>query len=100
MNEQASNQIRGHKANLSNPNTSPESKDNSRQVIDELSRDYDPANALEAGGPEAYHDSLGGKNPGNYIGGHKATLKNPNTSEEAKERSRKVLDELQSDDVD
>jgi hypothetical protein len=29
-------------------------------------------------------------------GGHKATLKNPNVSEEAKEHSRQVLDELEA----
>ncbi|KAI5778300.1 hypothetical protein EDC01DRAFT_791066 [Geopyxis carbonaria] len=31
-------------------------------------------------------------NPANIIGGHKATLKNPNASEEAKAHSREVLD--------
>jgi len=33
-------------------------------------------------------------NIGNVIGGHKAALKNPNVSEEAKERSRQAIDEL------
>jgi len=33
------------------------------------------------------------KNLGNVIGGHKATLNNPNVSEEAKEHSREVLEE-------
>ncbi|OCL07165.1 hypothetical protein AOQ84DRAFT_223144 [Glonium stellatum] len=32
-------------------------------------------------------------NPGNIIGGHKANLNNPNTSEEAKQHSREVLDQ-------
>jgi len=36
---------------------------------------------------------MSGKNPGNVIGGHKATLNNPNQSEEAKQHSQKVLDE-------
>ncbi|RKU47917.1 enolase-phosphatase E1 [Coniochaeta pulveracea] len=31
--------VRGHKANLSNPNTSEESKENSRKVIEQLSDD-------------------------------------------------------------
>ncbi|PSN74227.1 conidiation protein 6 [Corynespora cassiicola Philippines] len=31
-------------------------------------------------------------NPGNIVGGHKANLNNPNTSEEAKQHSREVLE--------
>jgi len=34
--EQTTNTIRGHKANISNPNTSAASKENSQQVIDFL----------------------------------------------------------------
>ena len=41
--EDISNQIRGHKANLSNPNTSQQSKENSKQAIEDLGGD---ANAL------------------------------------------------------
>ncbi|KAI5820529.1 Conidiation protein 6-domain-containing protein [Pyronema omphalodes] len=33
-------------------------------------------------------------NPGNVIGGYKASLKNPNVSQEAKQHSREVLDEV------
>lgn len=32
-------------------------------------------------------------NPGNVIGGHKANLNNPNTSDEAKQHSKQVIDE-------
>ncbi|EOD48357.1 conidiation-specific protein 6 [Neofusicoccum parvum] len=32
-------------------------------------------------------------NPGNIIGGHKANLNNPNTSDEAKQHSKEVLDQ-------
>ncbi|KAL9023418.1 MAG: hypothetical protein Q9196_007214 [Gyalolechia fulgens] len=32
-------------------------------------------------------------NPGNIVGGHKANLNNPNTSEEAKQHSKEVLDQ-------
>ncbi|KAI5844085.1 Conidiation protein 6-domain-containing protein [Tricharina praecox] len=42
-------------------------------------------------------DSINQRSTGNVIGGHKANLKNPNTSEEAKEHSRQVLDELGSE---
>ncbi|KAI4173700.1 MAG: hypothetical protein LQ346_008374 [Caloplaca aetnensis] len=31
-------------------------------------------------------------NPGNVVGGHKANLNNPTTSEEAKQHSKEVLD--------
>ncbi|KAK3941012.1 hypothetical protein QBC46DRAFT_312477 [Diplogelasinospora grovesii] len=34
--EEISNEIRGHKANLSNPNTSEESKENSKRVLEDL----------------------------------------------------------------
>lgn len=30
-------------------------------------------------------------NPGNIVGGHKANLNNPNTSEDAKQHSKEVL---------
>jgi hypothetical protein len=101
----------------SDPKTSAESKETSHQALSELEPGYDPANALDVGDKEAFHDPMGGKNAGNFIGGHKvipfhsdpimsliycfviqANLKNPNTSEEAKERSRKVLSDLQSDE--
>ncbi|KAF8428769.1 hypothetical protein EV426DRAFT_585827 [Tirmania nivea] len=36
---------------------------------------------------------MSGKNPGNVIGGHKATLSDPHRSEEAKQHSKQVLDE-------
>ncbi|KAL5534264.1 hypothetical protein ACEPAG_726 [Sanghuangporus baumii] len=36
------------------------------------------------------------KNTGNIAGGHKATLKNPNVSEEAKQNSQQLLDEFES----
>ena len=32
-------------------------------------------------------------NPGNVVGGHKANLNNPNTSEESKQNSREILDQ-------
>lgn len=51
-------------ANLNNPNTSDESKQHSRQVLDEF----------ESSG-ELQRDEGAGKNEGNIIGGHKANLK-------------------------
>ncbi|KAF7194048.1 Conidiation-specific protein 6 [Pseudocercospora fuligena] len=86
--EDRSNIAAGHKANLSNPNTSEESKENSRKELEKL------------GGEDAFYDKKGEDAPaagmggqGNVLGGHKATLSNPNTSEEAKENSRKILEQ-------
>ena len=40
-------------------------------------------------------------NPGNIVGGHKANLNNPNTSEESKQHSRDVLNnEFNGGDVE
>ncbi|EPQ60863.1 conidiation protein 6 [Gloeophyllum trabeum ATCC 11539] len=72
----------GHKANLNNPNTSEESKEHSRQVLDDLE------SSGEVGGGDAL------KNEGNVVGGHKANLKNPRTSDESKEHSKQVLDDM------
>lgn len=39
-------------------------------------------------------------NPGNVIGGHKANLNNPNTSDEAKQHSKQVIeDHMQSGEM-
>ncbi|EMD58522.1 hypothetical protein GGP41_005983 [Bipolaris sorokiniana] len=35
-------------------------------------------------------------NPGNVIGGHKANINNPNTSDEAKQHSKEVLQDLEN----
>ena len=50
----------GHKANLANPNTSQESKEHSKQVLDDLA---------DAG---TGADKDEGKNAGNVAGGYKA----------------------------
>ncbi|KAL0948989.1 hypothetical protein HGRIS_009088 [Hohenbuehelia grisea] len=38
--------------------------------------------------------TIDGKNAGNVIGGYKATLSNPNSSEEAKEHAQQKVDDL------
>ncbi|KAF4981293.1 hypothetical protein FZEAL_2870 [Fusarium zealandicum] len=74
----------GHKANINNPNTSKESKEHSKQVLE---------NEFNGGDvPKA--DDNQGKNPGNVAGGLKATLNNPNVSEEAKESAKERLDQM------
>ncbi|MCJ1324109.1 hypothetical protein MMC10_000771 [Thelotrema lepadinum] len=71
----------GHKANLSNPNTSEESKQHSRDVLENDLAD------MQTG-------SSGSKNEGNVAGGYKATLKNPNVSDEAKQNAEQKLSEM------
>ncbi|KAI0134682.1 Conidiation protein 6-domain-containing protein [Xylariales sp. AK1849] len=75
----------GHKANINNPNTSQESKENSQRILD---------NEFN-GGDVAKADDNKDKNPGNVIGGLKATTKNPNVSEEAKESAKERLNQMQ-----
>ncbi|KZV65671.1 hypothetical protein PENSPDRAFT_637974 [Peniophora sp. CONT] len=74
----------GHKANLSNNNTSDESKQHSRAQLDEI----ESSGRLETAG-----HSNADKNMGNVLGGHKATISNPKVSEEAKEHARDILRE-------
>ena len=74
----------GHKANISNPNTSQESKEHSEQVLEQ---EFDGGDVPKAG-------EKADKNTGNVVGGHKANLTNPNTSQEAKENSKKVLESM------
>ncbi|KAK3942214.1 Conidiation protein 6-domain-containing protein [Diplogelasinospora grovesii] len=73
----------GHKANLKNPNTSKESKEHSKAVLEN-----------EYNGGDVQKSNDGEKNPGNVIGGLKATLSNPRTSDEAKESAQQRLDEM------
>ncbi|PUU78381.1 Conidiation protein 6-domain-containing protein [Tuber borchii] len=84
------NVIRGHKANLHNPNTSQEAKKHSKEVLEELGIETSGF-VSEISGPDV---NIEGKNPGNVAGGYKATLHNPNVSEKAKERAQEKLEEM------
>merc|ERR1711959_425087 len=76
----------GHKANLKNPNTSDESKQHSKAVLE---------NEFNGGDvPHAGERDNENKNPNNVAGGLKATLKNPNVSDEAKESAKERLDQM------
>ncbi|KAL1592341.1 hypothetical protein SLS60_011419 [Paraconiothyrium brasiliense] len=77
----AGNVVGGHKANLNNPNTSEESKQHSREVLD---------NEHNGGNIE----SSEGKNPNNVAGGLKATINNPKVSNEAKEGAKERLNNM------
>ncbi|KAB5525586.1 Conidiation protein 6-domain-containing protein [Coniochaeta sp. 2T2.1] len=73
----------GHKANLNNPNTSDESKEHSKQVLED-----------QFDGVPSAADSRG-KNPGNVAGGLKATMKNPNVSDQAKKSAQDRLGDME-----
>ncbi|KAK0619277.1 Conidiation protein 6-domain-containing protein [Immersiella caudata] len=75
----------GHKANINNPNTSKESKENSKKVLE---------NEFNGGDVPKANESRD-KNPGNVAGGLKATLKNPNVSDEAKESAKERLEQME-----
>ncbi|KAK4448230.1 conidiation protein 6 [Podospora aff. communis PSN243] len=75
----------GHKANINNPNTSDESKENSKKVLENEFNGGDVPKANESGD----------KNPGNIAGGLKAALKNPNVSDEAKESAKERLEQME-----
>jgi hypothetical protein len=91
----------GHKANLNNPNTSSESKQHSKEVpfpLPSLSLPNTPQ-VLEkefGGGDTGKYSAAGShggtKNSKNVEGGLKATMKNPNTSEEAKMHAKERLE--------
>ncbi|KAI1817400.1 conidiation protein 6 [Poronia punctata] len=72
----------GHKANLKNPNTSEESKQHSREVLD---NEY-------SGGEVPSSSDKQDKNPNNVTGGLKATINNPKVSDEAKQSAQERLD--------
>ncbi|KAI0393316.1 conidiation protein 6 [Xylariaceae sp. FL0594] len=74
----------GHKANLNNPNTSEESKQHSREVLD---------NEFNGGDVPSASDNKE-KNPGNIAGGLKAAINNPNVSDEAKQSAQERLDNM------
>ncbi|KIO30689.1 hypothetical protein M407DRAFT_242089 [Tulasnella calospora MUT 4182] len=75
----------GHKAAINNPNVSEEAKEHSRQYLEQDAASTEPA-PVETGG--MVDDSLSG----NTIGGYKATLSNPRTSEAAKDKAQAILD--------
>ncbi|KAL8969416.1 MAG: hypothetical protein Q9197_004361 [Variospora fuerteventurae] len=75
------NIVGGHKANLNNPNTSEESKQHSKDVLE---------NEFAGGNVE----KSGEKNPQNVAGGLKATVNNPQVSQEAKDSAQERLKDM------
>ncbi|KAF9652954.1 hypothetical protein BDM02DRAFT_3183287 [Thelephora ganbajun] len=83
------NVIGGHKANIANPNTSDESKEHSRQVIQDVENGNDDLTS----GTSDHATDESGKEVNRVLGGYKATLHNPNSGEEAKEHAKAKLEE-------
>ncbi|KAH8978197.1 Conidiation protein 6-domain-containing protein [Lactarius hatsudake] len=89
MSESQNRVVGGHKAAMHNPNVSAEAKEHSRQVVEGIQGsgavqdDYSAKPSL----------ATGDKEESRVIGGYKAALKNPNVSEEAKERAQQILED-------
>ncbi|KAI5798438.1 hypothetical protein FPQ18DRAFT_254116, partial [Pyronema domesticum] len=87
----------GYKSALKNPNVSQSAKQHLQEVLDEQFDGGDTehfSNAPSRGGygrDDSYSD-FHGKRHSNVLGGLKATLKNPNVSEEAKQRAKERLE--------
>ncbi|OSC97076.1 hypothetical protein PYCCODRAFT_1472116 [Trametes coccinea BRFM310] len=79
----------GLKATLHNPNVSQEAKDRAAERLEEMS-DHVPAASSSASSKSAPNSSDQHKN--NVLGGYKATLSNPRTSDEAKKHAREILE--------
>ncbi|KAI0793582.1 Conidiation protein 6-domain-containing protein [Fomes fomentarius] len=80
-------QMGGHKAAINNPRVSEEAKERSRQAIDELEADPATRETREGYEAEDQKDSV------RQNAGYKATLKNPNVSEEARNNAREILED-------
>ncbi|RYO97174.1 hypothetical protein DL765_011296 [Monosporascus sp. GIB2] len=84
------NVLRGHKATISNPNTSDKAKEHSRAVLESYDEPHDAQQS------QSKSSDQGEKDPGNVARGLKASISNPGVSEEAKERAKEKLADLQS----
>ncbi|KAI5246782.1 hypothetical protein E4T43_02415 [Aureobasidium subglaciale] len=84
------NVLGGHKANLSNSNTSEESKQHSLEVIE---KELGTESSSDVGAT-AHNDD--GKDPVRVAAGLKAALHNPNVSDEARENVSHHLADITS----
>ncbi|KAG8886084.1 hypothetical protein FRB97_007960 [Tulasnella sp. 331] len=76
----------GYKATISNPNTSEEAKTHAREMLAEMNAEHQGEYTETMGREDEIHSNR-------VIGGYKATLNNPNVSQEAKDRAEAVLGE-------
>ncbi|RYP21712.1 hypothetical protein DL766_007884 [Monosporascus sp. MC13-8B] len=84
------NVLRGHKATISNQNTSDKAKEHSRAVLESYEEPYDARQSQSKSSDQSEKD------PRNIARGLKASISNPGVSEEAKERAEEKLADLQS----
>ncbi|KAJ7604465.1 Conidiation protein 6-domain-containing protein [Roridomyces roridus] len=85
----------GLKGVLARDNVSDEAKLNAEHRLEEMGVDIGDGISESKDHDHARQKYDDGKNENNVIGGHKANLKNPNTSEESKEHSREYLEEAE-----
>ncbi|KAI4241269.1 MAG: hypothetical protein L6R40_004685 [Gallowayella cf. fulva] len=82
--EDISNAASGHKANLSNPNTSEASKAHSKEVLDQM--------------PDQPHygkeEQNVSKNPNQVAGGLKAAINNDTIPESGTQKAQEKLDQM------
>ncbi|KAI0780335.1 Conidiation protein 6-domain-containing protein [Fomes fomentarius] len=76
----------GLKAAINNPNVSEDAKERAQERLEDMNTNTSYA----ASGPGGYDAT--GHETNRVLGGYKATLHNPNTSAEAKEHAREVLE--------
>ncbi|WVQ72878.1 hypothetical protein IAR50_002439 [Cryptococcus sp. DSM 104548] len=81
----------GYKATLNNPNVSDEAKSRASNVLENF--DQGGSSAIEQSDKDNGNVSSAEHHDNQVLGGYKATLKNPNVSEEAKDHAREVLDQ-------
>jgi len=86
----------GYKATLKNPNVSQEAKEHAKEVLKEHEvKESEPTEEAQPHDLRHEENVSGYKMPEEHriLGGYKATLKNPNVSQEAKEHAKEVLKE-------
>ncbi|EIN13982.1 hypothetical protein PUNSTDRAFT_59311 [Punctularia strigosozonata HHB-11173 SS5] len=76
-----------HSAAINNDRNSEEGKEHARHKLEELEKSGDIEKTQES-----YEDNNGGKDEMRVNAGYKATMKNPNVSDEAKEHARELLE--------
>ncbi|KAI1416357.1 putative conidiation-specific expression protein [Hypoxylon sp. FL1857] len=89
------NVYRGHKATISNPNTSQAAKEHSRKVLEnEASEPVDASNNVRGVRGDAKSQGEQ-KDSGNVARGLKASINNQNVRDEAREKAKEILRNLE-----
>ncbi|KAF5374806.1 hypothetical protein D9758_000112 [Tetrapyrgos nigripes] len=88
------NVLGGYKATLSNDSASDEAKAKARDILNDPEQFEDPDYVPNDDDEEEEDSTAAYRN--NVLGGYKATLKNLNASEDAKENAKEILDDNES----